>query len=639
MALAQKIANPTPQVLAAQAEWEKKIAAPLVWTALDYAKVTASAGTQFTQLADGSFLATGKTPDKDTYTFVATTHEANITALRLEVLPDDSLPQKGPGRREAEGNFVLSRFAAAFAPADESSKPAPLPLHDPRALLEQAGYPIVDALSPKPEKGWAIAPYYGRRNAAYFFTASPIGSAAGTTLTITLDQQFNSHFTIGRFRLSVANDPNAIAKAGLPADVVEATTLASDRRTEQQKALLAAHYRSIDPQLAAESNRLEILRKAIGAATELAKLEAALAIPAPQLEAERAAWEKRFADSAWMPLGFTEFKSQAGATFANNPDGSLLVTGSSAPTDIYTLKAPSPLRAITAIRIEALPDATLPGGGPGRAPNGNFVLTKFAISLLAPAPAAAMASAVEFRGAIDSYHQPGFAALGAIDDRDDTGWAIAPNVGLPSQATFFPQEPLSTETGTQLVFTLEQKYATAAQHTLGRFRIWVTSNPDPQSATQFPADVLAALKLPFDKRDVAQKAVVMNYYRAAIAPSFSPVRYRAEELRSELAEAATHVQYRQSEIPLLLNRNNFAGDVTVTLEGYSANRKRAIGTSLKFVPQAIGAVAQSGAFTFSVEPASETGTRLAVLRAEATIGGETYVQYSPVFPLTLAPAR
>ena len=636
MSLAQKLAGPTPEILAAQAQWEKKIATPLVWTVLDGAKVRSSGGTQFKELPDGSFLSTGNVPDKDTYTFIATTHETNITAIRLEVLPDDSLPNKGPGRREGEGNFVLSKFTASAAPADESTKAAAVALHDPRALHEQAGYPIVDALTPKPEKGWATSPYFGQPNAAYFFTATPITNAGGTTLTIALDQQFNSHFTIGRFRLSVSGDPDAIAKAGLPADVTDAAAIAPEQRTEKQKSLLAARYRLIDPQLSAQANRLQVLRKAVGAPSELAKLEAALNVPAPQLDAERAAWEKRIIASAWVPLSFADTKSQSGATFTKDADGSLLVSGTNAPTDVYTLTAISPARTISAIRLEALPDSTLAAGGPGRSPGGNFVLTRLGVTAGA---AGTMASSVEFRGAVDSFHQQGFAALGALDDRDDTGWAIAPNVGVPAQATFFPKEAIPTETGTQLVFTLEQKYAAAAQHALGRFRIWVTANPDPEAAPMLPADVLAAIRIPLDKRDAAQKAVVLNYYRAAIAPSLAPTRYRAEELKNQLADAATFVQYRQGEIPLLINRNSFSGEVTVTLEGYSANGKRPIATSVVFDPQRIAPDAQSGALSFRVQPASETGTRLAVLRAQAIVNGETYVQYSSVFPLTLAPAR
>ena len=47
--LATKLALPNAQIQAAQAEWEKKFAAPVEWTPLKDAKITsASSGTEFT---------------------------------------------------------------------------------------------------------------------------------------------------------------------------------------------------------------------------------------------------------------------------------------------------------------------------------------------------------------------------------------------------------------------------------------------------------------------------------------------------------------------------------------------------------------------------------------------------------------
>ncbi|HEX4795090.1 MAG TPA: hypothetical protein VH370_14950 [Humisphaera sp.] len=638
-ALAKKLNQPTPELEMAQAEWERKISTSLVWTSLDDAGMTAAGATQITRLADGSFLIGGELPAKETYSIVARTNLTSITAIRFEVLPDDSLPNKGPGRHPGDGNFVLSKFSATIASASEPDKFLPLALRSPKALLEQEGFPISETLKPKTDKGWAISPYAGRFNAAYFFTRAPSGYPQGSLLHFALDQQYDKQFAIGRLRLSVTTDPDAAAKVGIPQNIADLAATPGARRTPQQKAQLAEYYRMIDPKLSAIASRLAALQKAISASAELARLEAALNAPAPMLDAERSSWEKRtLAGDAWLPLDIANFKSAAGATFAKQPDGSLLVSGIDPATDSYTLAATAPISNITAIRIEALPDAHFPDNGPGRSAGGNFVLTKLAVSTSSKA-APAMASAVEFRGASASFSQQGFSPLGALDDRDDTGWAVAPAAGLPSVATFYPTQPIAAESGSLLTILLDQKYAAATNHTLGRFRIWVTSNPTPDSAANLPADVLASLKMPADKRDAAQKAKVMNYYKSAAAPSLAPLRTRAQELTAQIAEASTFVQYRAGEIPLLINRNDFAGDVQVTLEGYAANRKRALATSMKLDPLRMTGNAQAGALRFTVEPASETGTRMAVLKAEAKIGDETYVQYSPAFPITLAPAR
>ena len=58
-------------------------------------------------LADQSILATGKNPLADSYTIEAKAGLNLLTGVRMEVLPDPSLPHGGPGR-DAEGNFFLS---------------------------------------------------------------------------------------------------------------------------------------------------------------------------------------------------------------------------------------------------------------------------------------------------------------------------------------------------------------------------------------------------------------------------------------------------------------------------------------------------------------------------------------------------
>ncbi len=56
-----------------------------------------------------------------------------------------------------------------------------------------------------------------------------------------------------------------------------------------------------------------------------------------------------------------------------NSDGSVLSSKGKGPID-YIINASSPLTNITGVMLEVLPDDSLPEYGPGRAPNGNFVL-------------------------------------------------------------------------------------------------------------------------------------------------------------------------------------------------------------------------------------------------------------------------
>jgi hypothetical protein len=113
---------------------------------------------------------------------------------------------------------------------------------------------------------------------------------------------------------------------------------------------------------------------------EIASLEAKIAAPSPQFDAELAAWEKAQAQGiAWTPLDLVEFRSVNGVTLTKLPDGSLLAGGTRPDTDTTTIRARTSLSGITALRLELLPHESLPSNGPGRADNGNLVLSSLRV--------------------------------------------------------------------------------------------------------------------------------------------------------------------------------------------------------------------------------------------------------------------
>ena len=349
-------------------------------------------------------------------------------------------------------------------------------------------------------------------------------------------------------------------------------------------------------------------------------------------------WEQRvLAGASWTPLDFAEMKSDGGATFTKEPDGSVVVTGTSAPVDNYKLTATSPLRGVTAVRLEVLPDPRLPENGPGRGAGGNFILTRFTVGT-APKANAGQAMPVELTSPQASVEQQGWTVAGTLDDRNDTGWGIGGYAGRPAAATFFSRAQIAGGDENVLTFTLEHQAAAQAQHTIGRFRIWVTNALNPQDAPQVPDRILTILK---DKnRDGREKADLSAYYRA-IAPSLEPVRARLAELRSRVGAGRPVVARNQGgAIPVIINRQgNFTGDVSVTLEGFGTGRDgngpAPIDRNLNLKPLTVGQMATFGTLGFQVDGRSQTGTKLVVLRAEAKIGNDTVVQYSPAFPMTV----
>lgn len=83
----------------------------------------------------------------------------------------------------------------------------------------------------------------------------------------------------------------------------------------------------------------------------------------------------------WHPVTWISLESSEGAEFTVLPDNSILVSGGENSSDTYTLRAVTPRRGITGIRLEAIADATLPGrAGPGRAPGGLAYLSEISLA-------------------------------------------------------------------------------------------------------------------------------------------------------------------------------------------------------------------------------------------------------------------
>ena len=84
--------------------------------------------------------------------------------------------------------------------------------------------------------------------------------------------------------------------------------------------------------------------------------------------------------TAWTTLKLIGMKSEGGATLALQNDGSILASGKNPDHEVYTLVARPGLEHISAIRLEALPDPSLPSNGPGRCPGcSNFHLNEMRV--------------------------------------------------------------------------------------------------------------------------------------------------------------------------------------------------------------------------------------------------------------------
>ncbi|MBX7254947.1 MAG: DUF1553 domain-containing protein [Candidatus Hydrogenedentes bacterium] len=242
-----------------------------------------------------------------------------------------------------------------------------------------------------------------------------------------------------------------------------------------------------------------------------AELQKAIDAYKPELEASMNAWAAKqdLTDPEWLPLKPAGFISTGGATLTKQEDDSILVSGQQPARDAYTVNVTTDLTGVTAFRLETLTDASLPQNGPGRAADGNLVLTGFSVKAARPKDPGTT-EPVPFAQAIASYSQDGFDVAGAIDDNRKSGWAIAPRdgAGVSQSAVFATVNDAGFSEGTIFTFTLDQQYQ--ENYTIGRFRISATRSP--RNLLQLPDEVRVALKTAPEQRTDAQKSMLLEYY-------------------------------------------------------------------------------------------------------------------------------
>lgn len=215
----------------------------------------------------------------------------------------------------------------------------------------------------------------------------------------------------------------------------------------------------------------------------------------------------------WSVLTPESVASSGGATLAKQPDGSVLVTGENPATDRYTLTIKTPVEGITALKFEVLPDASLPAMGPGRAPNGNFVLSELKATIAAEG---SEAKPVALQNAAADFAQLNFPPALAIDGKaaPKQGWAVSPEFGKPHVAVFETKDNLPA--GATLTLVMNQGWG--GQHTIGRFRLSATNAPRPVklegNQPSYPAEVAQILAVAADQRSAEQHAKLADHYRS-----------------------------------------------------------------------------------------------------------------------------
>ncbi|MCO6455694.1 MAG: PSD1 domain-containing protein [Pirellulaceae bacterium] len=311
-----------------------------------------------------------------------------------------------------------------------------------------------------------------------------------------------------------------------------------------------------DPKLKVASPLRDAASQRIERELQLAEqeLNEQLAGQADQL----ASWERQLAELAgtpWQTVVPRSMKSEGGATLTVQPDQSVLASGASPDLERYDLELDAD-RPIHAIRLEALTDASLAGGGTGRASNGNFVLSEFQLAV-SNSDAPEQFAPRRIASATADYSQQGYPIADAIDGRiDRAGWAVDGNTKRENRSAVFTlAEPLEPSQAGRLRIQLHHRWG--GNHSIGRFRLAVATRP----VSDLPADVAALVRIPAEQRTAPQQrqlreVLAERYGNDALRATVARIRQLTAErdqrdqvpatmVMAELpAPRATHVLFR-----------------------------------------------------------------------------------------------
>ena len=224
-----------------QAEWERSIRnAASAWKTLTPQTLSAKSGTVLTAQKDGSILASGANPADEALTFEAEPG-ATITALRLEALPDPSLPRGGPGR-DIYGNCYISDIEIEGA-------------HVKQAISDNGSVKLRE----KGEQLWSVDASRDDERLPRQLVLIPEKSLDGAIRIIIREKSEFGGQGIGRFRLTYTTTADPKAIVGVSAKL--RPVLLKDQRTPDERKDLADFYRNRAGSLHADRDQLKDLRK------------------------------------------------------------------------------------------------------------------------------------------------------------------------------------------------------------------------------------------------------------------------------------------------------------------------------------------------------------------------------------------
>ena len=306
-------------------------------------------------------------------------------------------------------------------------------------------------------------------------------------------------------------------------------------------------------------------------------------------------------------------------------DQSIFASGDTRKHDTYELEFNDLPEGITTLRLEALPDARLPKGGPGRAyyegPKGDFFLSE--LRLIADGQAVKLESGSENHAKqwIGSG-KPG--AMAALDGDLQTGWSASGREGKSSQAVWQLAKPLTASS-----LTVQMDFSRHYSASLGRFRFSVAKRDKAPKAKELPGDIEARLAKPADALGQADHDALRAHYIETTGDA-AELRKPIEALRRGIPKPPTTlVMHERPANRVRPTYRHHRGE-------FLSSRETVLPKVLPFLPPLAKELPRNrlGFAQWLVDPANPLTARVTVNRLWASIFGEGIVRTTEDFGYT-----
>jgi hypothetical protein len=262
------------------------------------------------------------------------------------------------------------------------------------------------------------------------------------------------------------------------------------------------------------------------------ELEALFAKPAAAWTQGLDAWDAAYPRGlVWERPVLEKLHSANGARMTLRDNGSVLVAQGE-KGDVLAVSLPMGVKEVTALQLETVPDASLPGGGAGYGGGGAFLVDAIRVSVVS-ADAGVKPREVKFSAAYATTSGGGFevqtvVGLKAKSDKNarNKGWNVS-NSTKPQRLSLIPENAIVLKADETLRVEIDQK-ARKKDQALGCFAILHTRDPRAELAVSTPLNLAPLLQAAAKDRKPQEAAQVLDFY----------VRNHAKEAQAERAELA-----------------------------------------------------------------------------------------------------